>query len=392
MIDYEYMAATLANLSGLPVRLYEDAKFQGLFHHSKFKPDLAILEEKHIFENKDTVSYYMTDTFLFYGLFRIKEGSIAFVIGPVAQIQPGKPAIRNILRSIGEPLSREHELKSYLESIPPYPLPQFLQILCSFDYFLNGEKRNVSDLLLSELSSASSGESPISAVTPEPTFIHNTFELEQQLIAIVEHGRLDELKEMYHTPPIGRMGTLAQDALRQQKNLFICTATLVTRAAIRGGVEKEAAFSLSDLYIQKAELLCSCSDVMELQMNMILDFTERVADAVCDEKATPQIRKLRTYILQHLSEKITTDQLAKQLGINRTYLNALFQRHTNMSPGAYVMMLRLDEARRLLTISKKPLGEIAENLGFSSQSHFQNAFKKEFGLTPAEYRNSNQNT
>ena len=387
MIDYEYMAATLANLSGLPVRLYEDAKFKGLFHHSKFKPDLAILEEKHIFENKDTVSYYMTDTFLFYGLFRVKENSIAFVIGPVAQIQLGKPAIRNILRSIGEPLSREHELKSYLESIPPYPLQQFLQILCSFDYFLNGEKRNVSDLLISELSSATSAGSPISDVPPEPTFIHNTYELEQQLIAIVEHGRLDELKEMYNTPPTGRMGTMAQDALRQQKNLFICTATLVTRAAIRGGVEKEVAFSLSDLYIQKAELLCNCSDVIELQINMILDFTGRVADAACGEKANPQIRKLRTYILQHLSEKITTDQLARQLGINRTYLNSLFQKQTNMSPAAYVMMLRLDEAKRLLTISKKPLGEIAENLGFSSQSHFQNSFKREFGLTPTEYRN-----
>jgi len=387
MIDYKYMATTLANLSGLPVRLYEDAKFQGLFHHSKFKPDLAILEEKHIFENKDTVSYYMTDTFLFYGLFRIKENSIAFVIGPVAQIQLGKPAIRNILRSIGEPLSREHELKSYLESIPPYPLQQFLQILCSFDYFLNGEKRNVSDLLIPELSSATSAESPISDVPPEPTFIHNTYELEQQLIAIVEHGRLDELKEMYNTPPIGRMGTMAQDALRQQKNLFICTTTLVTRASIRGGLEKETAFSLSDLYIQKAELLCSCSDVMELQMDMVLDFTERVADATFGEKANPQMRKLRTYILQHLSEKITTDQLARQLGINRTYLNALFQGQANMSPAAYIMMLRLDEAKRLLTISKKPLGEIAENLGFSSQSHFQNSFKKKFGLTPTEYRN-----
>jgi len=385
MIDYEYMATTLANLSGLPVRLYEGEKFQGLFHHNKFKPDLAILEEKHIFENKDTVSYYMTDTFLFYGLFRIKEDGIAFVIGPVAQIQLGKPAIRNILRSIGEPLSREHELKSYLESIPPYPLQQFLQILCSFDYFLNGEKRNAGDLLISELPSA---ESPIFDVPPAPTFIHNTYELEQQLIAIVEHGRLDELKGMYNAPPIGRMGTMAQDALRQQKNLFICTTTLVTRAAIRGGLEKEIAFSLSDLYIQKAELLCNCSAVMELQMNMVLDFTERVADAACGEKANPQIRKLRTYILQHLSEKITTDQLARQLGINRTYLNALFQRQTNMSPAAYVTMLRLDEAKRLLMISKRPLGEIAENLGFSSQSHFQNSFKKEFGLTPTEYRNT----
>ncbi len=390
MIDYEYMATMLANLSGLPVRLYENEKFQGLFHHSKFKPDLAILEETHIFANKDTVSYYMTDTFLFYGLFRMKENKTAFVIGPVAQIPLGKPAVRNILRSIGEPLSREHELKNYLESIPPYPLQQFLQILCIFDYFLNGEKRNAGDLLLPEILIPATSQQTQGEPLPEPTFIHNTYELEQQLISIVEHGRIEDLKELYVTPPIGRAGTLAQDALRQQKNLFICCTTLVTRAAIHGGLDREISFSLSDLYIQKVELLDCCSDVMDLQINMITEFTERVNDATCGEKANPQIRKIRTYILQHLSEKITTDRMAKLLGINRTYLNELFQRETNMSPSAYVMKLRLDEAKRLLAISKKPLQEIADHLGFSSQSHFQNTFRREFGITPTEYRTKEQ--
>ena len=41
-IDYEYLAASLSSLAGLPVRLYRDGEFAGLYHHTKFKPDLAI--------------------------------------------------------------------------------------------------------------------------------------------------------------------------------------------------------------------------------------------------------------------------------------------------------------------------------------------------------------
>ena len=98
---------------------------------------------------------------------------------------------------------------------------------------------------------------------------------------------------MIASPPVGRAGIMANDAIRQQKNLFICTAALVTRAAIRGGLDRESAFSLSDVYIQKVELLKTCQEVMGLQVAMVRDFTRRVADATCGEKNDPRIRRAR---------------------------------------------------------------------------------------------------
>ena len=72
--------------------------------------------------------------------------------------------------------------------------------------------------------------------------------------------------------------------------------------------------------------------------------------------------------------------------MNRTYLCALFRERTGMSVGSYVTALKLNEAKRLLEISDKSLEQIAAFLGFSSQSHFQNAFRKHTGLTPGAYR------
>ena len=71
--DYAYLAHSIASLASLPVRLYRDGVFQGLYHHSKFKTDPAILEEPNILRSSDSVSYYIDENFLDYGLFRVKN-------------------------------------------------------------------------------------------------------------------------------------------------------------------------------------------------------------------------------------------------------------------------------------------------------------------------------
>ncbi len=397
MIDYEYMAWSLANLSGIPVRLYRDGTFITLFHNSKFKPDLAILEEPNIFKNTASVSYYMTEEFLFYGLFRAKEEKIAMVLGPVAQLQVDSARAARILRSIGEPSSRHRELQNYLRSIPNYPLRNFLQILCTFAYFLNGEKLSVGDIISEEFELAEIdlpemdwSKEPLSSVPEENTGTlgHHTYDLEQTLLSYIEHGRPDEMEKLFQVPAAGRAGTMSKDTLRQQKNLLIVTATLSSRAAIRGSMDPEEAFGLSDLYIQKAELMNSYEDISRLSMQMVLNYAKKVANLQCGIGNRKIIRDTRKYILEHMHEKLTTEALAQVLGLNRSYLCTCFKEETGLTVHAYITKIKMDEAKRLLRFSKKTLRAIAEQLGYSTQSYFQNIFKREIGVTPLEYRGS----
>jgi transcriptional regulator GlxA family with amidase domain len=57
-----------------------------------------------------------------------------------------------------------------------------------------------------------------------------------------------------------------------------------------------------------------------------------------------------------------------------------------MSPGEYVMRLRLQLARRQLIESNEPVNLIASRCGFFDQSHFTRLFRKHTGLTPSHYR------
>ena len=386
--DYAYLAHSIASLAALPVRLYRDGVFQGLYHHTKFKPDLAILEEPNIFKSADSVSYYMDENFLYYGLFRVKKDAVALMIGPVSQMPVSTSQAIKILRSMGEPANRAKELVDYFSSIPSYPLRTFLQILCTVNYFINGEKTDVGQLLLGEELLPAEPAVPQTDLKYE---MHNTVELEEMMLSHVEHGRSADIEAMFRGPTTGRAGTMASDALRQQKNLLICTATLVTRSAVKGGLNRETAFKLSDHYIQQAEMMTDVLKLTQLNAQMVLDFTKRVEAEKVGIHHSKLIRRARDHILAHISETITTDDLSKELGMNRTYLCKLFAEETGLTVNRYVTQVKTEEAKRLMDITRKSVAEIAEYLGYSSQSYFQRVFKKATGMTPGEYRSHTAN-
>lgn len=60
------------------------------------------------------------------------------------------------------------------------------------------------------------------------------------------------------------------------KNLFIIATTLISRAAIEGGLNIEEALSLSDLYIQKCELVHNATELRRLNMEMVKDYSTKV--------------------------------------------------------------------------------------------------------------------
>ena len=87
--------------------------------------------------------------------------------------------------------------------------------------------------------------------------------------------------------PVVNGGILASEQLRQAKNTLVVLATLVSRAAIQGGMEADEAFSLSDAFIQRSERFNNLQQITNLQYNMVLDFADRMSSIRQGEKAYP---------------------------------------------------------------------------------------------------------
>lgn len=67
-----------------------------------------------------------------------------------------------------------------------------------------------------------------------------------------------------------------------------------------------------------------------------------------------------------------------------------FKEELGIHIGAFITSCKLEEAKTLLTYSDKSLSEISNYLCFSSQSYFQNVFKKQYGITPMQHRKNTQ--
>ncbi|MGG6137690.1 AraC family transcriptional regulator [Pantoea allii] len=94
--------------------------------------------------------------------------------------------------------------------------------------------------------------------------------------------------------------------------------------------------------------------------------------------------RVKVFMRQHLSVKLSLETLAQVAGVGKYYLVRRFTQYTGLPPLQYHMQLRLCAARDLLRQNSHPL-DTAYQLGFYDQSHFINAFRKVMGITPHHY-------
>ncbi len=106
--------------------------------------------------------------------------------------------------------------------------------------------------------------------------------------------------------------------------------------------------------------------------------------------ANRQCASVRHYIDRHYKENITLDILAEKVSINKFYMAHAFRQEYGVSPINYLIACRIREAKRLLAETDLSLSQIAAVLGFSSSSYFSQRFRSAEGLSPTEYRMSNQ--
>lgn len=92
------------------------------------------------------------------------------------------------------------------------------------------------------------------------------------------------------------------------------------------------------------------------------------------------------YINDHLAQELSLEDLAARAALSPFYFSRLFKKETGFSPHRYILATRISNAKFLLQSTGDSVKSICFTVGFSSESSFCTAFKKETGATPSEYR------
>ncbi len=97
------------------------------------------------------------------------------------------------------------------------------------------------------------------------------------------------------------------------------------------------------------------------------------------------VERVRRYIEEHLTERLTLADLARHAGLSRHYFSRLFRAVTGDPPMRYLMGRRIEHARHMLSGRRHSVCEIAMLLHFADQSHFCRSFRRRTGLSPLQY-------
>lgn len=211
------------------------------------------------------------------------------------------------------------------------------------------------------------------------------YEFEQNMLNAIKEGNEKVIGQVALSMSM-HVGTLSSASVRQAKNQFICIATLATRAAIQGGLDLENAYSLSDSYIQKAEACTTCAPINELIDTMLLDFTVRTKQAKFNADVSGDLYLCIRFIRNNTHQPLSVRDVAKYAHLSVRQLDRKFSSDLGFCPKEFIMRCKLEEAKEMLTYTNKSLNEISQILCFSSQSYFNNVFKKHFNMTPGEFR------
>lgn len=141
-------------------------------------------------------------------------------------------------------------------------------------------------------------------------------------------------------------------------------------------------------------------DILILRCNYLVKQSKKLSESQKIHKPDEILREVPTNIRDRnflaLAQKVVEENMAnpdfdtlvwsKQLGIGRTRLFSLIKNITGKTPNDYILHMKLNKSLVLLAEHTLTIGEIAYQLGFSSPAYFSKCFKKQFGLTPADYR------
>ena len=401
--NYQYLLHRISRHTYTAARMY--SKKKTLLLHCKADPQLYdesladhLIKQTEIGDYKSRVPLlFSVDRRLFYAWIVTRDG--LFLLGPTRFSTPMET-------KLDLPASSSQSVDMLSDTIPLYNVGQFCEdilLICNL-----GRKGTTTDPYLDEnailtancVTDNDFGDA-LSALynkifeDVENNFAHNPYSHEKRQVASIREGETDRLSRILEERFPGRYGTLSQDPLKQEIYIGIVETTLASRAAIEGGVHPEIAYSLSDITIQKLDNCKSAITAMTISRQMQMQYAKLVADQkqsrLQTESPTAEnnhVSHCKDYIFTHLHGKLTVHEIADAIGLEENYLSALFKRYENVTLSSYITNEKINLAKNLLMYSRYSFIEISNYLGFSSQSHFGQVFKKITGTTPRIFRES----
>lgn len=167
-------------------------------------------------------------------------------------------------------------------------------------------------------------------------------------------------------------------------------AFLSAGVAKESGIDLRQAGSISAVSHQELSAMHSRSEMFQWLSNQMMAALHLTTETRHGSKHSAVEKALR-YMNEHYSRDLSLQEVAEQVSLNATYFSLLFKEEVGISYIKHLTKIRLEHAKALLSEGAR-VNEVSEKVGYHNYRHFTEMFKKIYGITPGQYRESMEQT
>ena len=314
-----------------------------------------------------------------------RDRSLFFAIGPVFYAYPQERHLREGLRDYTGTRENAVWVSKLMRLLPVLPVMSyalFTRYVLLVHNMMTGQQLDLDAFSITQAPQTGQAAESVGGRDRNKVYLS-----ERAMLQMVRNGDINYYGVLQGSirlsPGVPVQG---QDPLRQVKTSIVVFTTLVSRAAMEGGLSPEIAYTLGDSYIQSVESCRDSGELNALAHAMYHDFIYRVHHLRSNPNYSHAIQKCCDYIELSLDRKIRTADLAALVGYTEYYLTEKFKKETGQSVSSYIRYAKVERAKVMLISTEQSIREIAEALAFNTVNYFIQCFRDTTGYTPAQYR------
>ncbi|MFB9324727.1 AraC family transcriptional regulator [Paenibacillus aurantiacus] len=181
---------------------------------------------------------------------------------------------------------------------------------------------------------------------------------------------------------IGFNGTLAESLLRNAG--FSITSPILCYERDDAIYELIMSMSQSQSYRHARET--RLTGLLYSMLAMLMEFSPNKLPTPPESRAEIYVEQVQLFIENNYAQKITVGDIARVIGLNRSYLCSLFHQRMNMSIQDYLIRYRMNKACEMMGNVELSIGDISRSVGYHDPLLFSKMFKKVKGDSPRHYR------
>lgn len=351
-----------------------------------------ILQSSESWAAENTI-YRITDEFdCNYVFLLLPETGDGMLVGPYLTLEKTREQLMEEAERYGLPASRLHDLEACYAAIPLLRDDStFFAMMNVFGETIWGGSHTFTMLEVRDdppagrLWQEEEADRDPAEVMLRMKSMEDRYTYENEWMQLVTLGQSQRAERMLGNFSKLSLELRTSDPLRNVKNYCIVCNTLLRKAAERGGVHPLHLDVTSSDMARRVEQITDPEEGGELMRTMVRAYCRLVRKSALRRYSAP-VRQAIACMESDLTVNLSLSALAELLNVNASYLSDLFHRETGKTITEYVTELRLNQAANLLSTTNLQIQTVAQHCGISDVNYFSKLFKKQYLVTPRQYR------